>query len=108
MAWEMDESLFGMRVRDVVRSVDYALSRADSAQDGVRVIGKGMGALWALFAATLDPRIRALVCDHGLLCYRALTASDRHLHGANVFIPDVLKHFDLPDVAAAARPGPLL
>ncbi len=107
MAWEMDESLFGMRVRDVVRSVDYALSRADAAQESVRVIGKGMGALWALFAAALDPRIQALVCDHGLLCYRALTASDRHLHGANVFIPDVLKHFDLPDVAAAVAPRPL-
>jgi hypothetical protein len=26
---------------------------------------------------------------------------DRYLHGANVFIPDVLKHFDLPQVAAA-------
>ena len=107
MAWEMDESLFGMRVRDVVRSVDYALSRSDASQDGVRVIGKGMGALWVLFAAALDPRIRALVCDRGLLSYRALTASNRHLHGANVFIPDVLKHFDLPDVAAAVAPRPL-
>ena len=50
MAWEMNESLTGMRVQDVVRSIDYALSRPDVDRAGVRVIGKGMGALWVLFA----------------------------------------------------------
>ncbi|HEV2246982.1 MAG TPA: hypothetical protein VGW37_10065, partial [Terriglobia bacterium] len=65
------------------------------------VIGKGMGALWALYAAALDPRIKSLVCHGGLLSYRSLTATDRYLHGANVFILDVLNHFDLPQVAAA-------
>jgi cephalosporin-C deacetylase-like acetyl esterase len=101
LAWEMDESLFGMRVQDVVRSVDYILSRPDVDQREVRLIGKGMGALWSLYAAALDTRIRAVICDGGLMSYRSLTSVDRYLHGANVFIPDVLKHFDLPQVAAA-------
>jgi len=99
IAWEMDESLVGMRVHDVVRSVDYALSRPD-VDRGVRVIGRGMGALWVLFAAALDPRISQAVCERGLLSYRILTAADRYLHGASIFIPSVLKHFDLPQVAA--------
>jgi len=105
MAWEMNESLFGMRVRDVVRSVDYALSRPDAG--GVRVIGKGMGALWALFAAALDPRIQSVVCDSGLLSYRSLTGTDRYLHEASIFIPGVLRNFDLPQVAAAVAGRPL-
>jgi cephalosporin-C deacetylase-like acetyl esterase len=97
MCWYMDESLFGMRVQDVVRSVDYALTRTDN----LRVIGKGAGALWVLYAAALDPRITDAVCERGLLTYRSLTQVDRYTHSAGIFIRDVLKHFDLPQVAAA-------
>ena len=101
MAWFMDESLFGMRVQDVVRSVDYALSRADVDKAGVCAIGKGMGALWTMFAAALDERIRVAVCEAGLASYRTLAQTDRYLHGAAVFVRDILLHFDLPQVAAA-------
>ena len=101
LAWAMDESLFGMRVQDVIRSVDYLLSRPDVDHAGVRVIGRGMGALWALYAAALDTRIQATICERSLLSYRTLTASDRYLHGADIFLPEVLKHFDLPHVAAS-------
>lgn len=101
MAWYMNSSLLGSRVQDVQRAVDYALSRPEAGASGVWVIGKGMGALWALYAAALDPRIKSVVCHAGLLSYRSLTATDRYLHGADVFILDVLHHFDLPQVAAA-------
>jgi cephalosporin-C deacetylase-like acetyl esterase len=100
MAWYMDQSLFGMRVRDVMRSVDYALSRQDVAPGGLRVVGKGMGALWALYAAALDIRITSVFAEGGLDSYRSLARVDRYTHGANVFIRDVLLHFDLPHVAA--------
>jgi len=108
MAWSMDRSLFGMRVQDVVRSVDYVASRADAGTAGVRVVGRGMGALWALYAAALDARIGSVVCENGLLSYRSLTESDRYVHGASIFVRDVLRHFDLPQVAAAVADRPLL
>ncbi|MCW5981752.1 MAG: acetylxylan esterase [Bryobacteraceae bacterium] len=100
MAWFMDESLFGMRVQDVLRGVDYLRSRADVDPKGVRVIGRGAGALWGLYAAALDPRIDEVLCERPLLSYRALAQVDRYLHSAGVFIRDVLKYFDLPQVAA--------
>jgi cephalosporin-C deacetylase-like acetyl esterase len=100
MAWFMDESLLGMRVRDVVRSVDYALGRPDVDPEGIWLVGKGMGALWVLLAAAQDPRIKRAICDGGLLCYRTLAFADRYTQGANLFIRDVLLHFDLPQVAA--------
>ncbi len=106
-AWEINELLFGMRVQDVIRSIDYVLSRPDVDQRGVGLIGKGMGALWSLFAAALDTRILAAVCEGGLLSYRTLTGADRYQHGADVFIPNVLNHFDLPQVAAAVADRPL-
>lgn len=101
MAWEMDACLFGMRVGDVIRSVDYVFSRSDVDPGSVRVIGKGTGALWSLYAAALDSRIQAVVCDNGLLSYHSLTSVDRYLHEASIFIRGVMRHFDLPQVAAA-------
>lgn len=101
MAWYMDRSLFGMRVRDVLRTVDYAWSRGDANRRGIRMVGKDMGALWVLYAAALDPRIEAVVSHGGLLSYRSLTRTDRYLHGADILVPHVLEHFDLPHVAAA-------
>jgi cephalosporin-C deacetylase-like acetyl esterase len=105
--WYMDQSLFGMRVTDVIRSVDYALSRADVGKDGLHVVGRGAGALWVLYAAALDPRITSVVAEHGLASYKALAQVDRYTHGASILIRDVLKHFDLPHVAAAIAPRPL-
>ena len=101
MAWYMDRCLFGMRVHDLMRSVDYALSRPDVDQSGVDAIGKGAGALWVLYAAALDGRIRAAVAERGLVSYASLTRVDRYLHSAGVFVRDVLTSFDLPHVAAA-------
>jgi cephalosporin-C deacetylase-like acetyl esterase len=101
MAWFMDESLLGMRVLDVLRGVDYALGRDDVDRRGVRAVGVGRAATWLLFAAALDPRIQALVCERGLLSYKNLARADRYRHGADIFIPGVLPKFDLPQVAAA-------
>jgi cephalosporin-C deacetylase-like acetyl esterase len=108
MAWYMGQSLFAMRVQDVMRSVDYVMSRQDADYLHLDVIGKGTGALWCLYAAALDPRIRSLICVRGLLSYRSLTGVDRYFYGADVFIPDVLMYFDLPQVAAAMAGRPLV
>ena len=100
MTWYADESLFGMRVHDVVRSVDYALSRRDVDPQRFRVAGKGAGALWVLFAAALDPRISDVTAERGLLSYRTLACADRYTHSTGIFIRDVLLSFDLPQLAA--------
>lgn len=107
MAWFMDQSLLGMRVQDVVRSVDYVTSRHDTDKENLHVIGKGMGGLWCLYAAALDPRIRSLICVQSLLSYQSLTQVDRYRYGADIFVPDVLLHLDLPQVAAAVVGRPL-
>ncbi|MGH9325084.1 MAG: alpha/beta hydrolase [Terriglobia bacterium] len=107
MAWFMNQSLLGMRVQDVVRSVDYVMNRQEADTNHLRVIGEGMGGLWCLYAAALDPRIHTLLCVRSLLSYRSLTEVDRYLYGADVFVPDVLLNLDLPEVAAALAGRPL-
>jgi dienelactone hydrolase len=104
MAWYMDESLFGMRVYDAMRCIDYALSRSDVDPKSLEVVGQGAGALWVMYAAALDPRIGSVVAERGLLSYRSLAQADKYLHNAGIFIRGVLQHFDLPQVAAAIAP----
>ncbi len=108
MAWSMDQSLLGMRVQDVVRAVDYIATRQEADAGNVHVIGKGTGGLWCLYAAALDPRIGSLISVRSLLSCRSLAQSDRYLYGADVFVPDMLLHFDLPQVAAAIASRPLV
>lgn len=107
-AWSMDCSLLGMRVQDVMRCVDYALQREGADAQRVHLIGKGQAAMCCLYAAALDDRIRNLICTGGLLSYRKLARADRYLYGADVLAPDILRHLDLPDVAAAVAPRPLV
>lgn len=107
MAWFMDQSLLGMRVQDVLRSVDYAMTRQEAGGKPLHVIGRGMGGLWCLYAALLDARIRSLICVRSFLSYRSLAEVDRYVYGAGVFIPDVLLQLDLPQVAGAMAARPL-
>jgi hypothetical protein len=106
-AWSMDLSLLGMRVQDVVRCVDYAMGRENVDARRLHLIGKGQAGLWCLYAAVLDERIPNLICAESLLSYRMLAQSDRYLYGADGFVPDILQHFDLPEIAAAIAPRPL-
>jgi hypothetical protein len=77
------------------------LSRPDVAKDNWKLSGKGAGALWSLYAAAIDDRIQDCTCERGLVSYALLARTDRYLHNASIFVLDVLKHFDLPHVAAA-------
>jgi hypothetical protein len=81
--------------------VDYALSRPDVDRRRLRVAGQGAGALWVLFAAALDQRITDVIAQRGLVSYRSLARVDRYIHSAGIFVPDILKHFDLPQLTAA-------
>jgi dienelactone hydrolase len=107
-AWSMNRSLLGMRVHDVVRCLDYARQHNGAKSCRLHVIGKGRAALWCLYASVLDERISNLICDGTLLSYRLLAQAERYRYGADVFVPDILHHLDLPDVAAAIAPRPLV
>lgn len=106
-AWWMNESLLGMRVWDVMRCVDYAMQRQGVDHQHLHMIGKGRAGLWCLYAAAFDNRIKSLMCVDSLLSYRSLTQVDQYLYGADIFVPEILRHLDLPQVAATISPRPL-
>ncbi|HDP80454.1 MAG TPA: acetylesterase, partial [Spirochaetes bacterium] len=57
---------------DALRVIDVLRLRSDLDCGGVGIIGKGLGAAAAVFAAAHSPRVRALVLDTPSFCYLPL------------------------------------
>lgn len=102
MAWSLGDSLFAMRVRDLLRAVEYA-----SRFGQVRLAGRDMGALWAWYAAVLDPRVVSVATDGGLASYKTLVGHGRYSQAVSQFQLRVLQRFDLPHVVGAIAPRPV-
>jgi len=112
--------LFGMRVWDIIRSADYLLTRKEIDPARIGCAGEGIGGLLALFAGALDERF-AWVATSGMLC--TYVPEKEWLDGSvpwgwqpgkydkvpmSAFIPNILKHADIPDVARLIVNRPLL
>lgn len=102
MAWSLGDSLFAMRVRDVLRVSAYA-----SAFGRLHLAGTDMGALWMLAAAPISVEYAGVSIQRGLASFRLLTEHGRYMQATSQFIPGVLKSFDLPQLAALIAPRPL-
>jgi cephalosporin-C deacetylase-like acetyl esterase len=100
-------TMAGMQVFDLLRSLDYLVSRADVDPKKITSMGKGNGGVVVLFAAALDARITRIACEAALPSYMDLAESRFHRGLVDVVVPGVLKEFDLPDVAALIAPRPL-
>lgn len=98
------KSLPGMRAEDVVRAVDYLVSRPDV--DAARITGLGTGAagVYLLHAAVLDERIGRVVLQQALAAYRLAVERPIHRHLYEVAIPGVLRRYDLDDLLLALHP----
>jgi cephalosporin-C deacetylase-like acetyl esterase len=106
-----DRPLFGQRLWDLLEAVHrlcvggYVSGRIDRTRIGC--LGRGSSGLLALYAAALDERIAAAVLWQSPLSYRTLI-QERPDFPPSVFLFDVLRHFDLPDLMAAVAPRALL
>ena len=99
--------LVGMQTFDVLRAFDYLaeLPEVDTAR--ISVHGVGHGGVVALYAGALEPRLAAVTAEDSLLSYMHAVRADLHNDLISVVVPGVLRHFDLPDVAAAIAPRPV-
>jgi len=94
----LGESYLGRRVFDVLRAIDLLLAGGASE---VRLVGRGMGAVTAAFAALLhpsEPRVKLL---HYLPSYELIATSPRFSWPLSSLVRGCLEHFDLPDVYRA-------
>jgi cephalosporin-C deacetylase-like acetyl esterase len=119
------EPVFGRRVWDIIRSLDYLESRnAIGPKTNAGCYGKGEDGLLCLYAAALDPRITAVAADRIQLSYKITfeidySPSDAAPDGGkmtdvtgemptSIFMAGALKQFDIPQIVAAVAPRRVL
>jgi len=91
-------TLVGLRIDDVIRSIDYLAARADVDPAEIAAVGSGHMGLVLLHAAVLDSRIKHVAIDHVLTSYRSLLDAPLPIGAPEDEIPGVLLCYDIPDL----------
>jgi dienelactone hydrolase len=102
----MGKTIAGVRTHDILRTIDYLVTRKDVDSERIGCMGISGGGLVGSFAAAIDERIRACVVS-GF----ANTCKDSLLsiyHCVDNFIPGLLDVAEMPDIIALIAPRPLL
>jgi dienelactone hydrolase len=98
--------LLAQRVFDVLQAVRH-LRGQGAGLSAWRLEGVGPGAPIALHAALLDPQVRGVTLDGGLVSWTALAQSPLSKGQLAGVLPGVLEEYDLPDLVAAIAPRPV-
>jgi pimeloyl-ACP methyl ester carboxylesterase len=92
------EPYAGRRVHDLLRTLDLFQTHGCRK---MHLVGRGMGAITATFAAVLHPIVTQVTLHNGLLSYHELTQDPRYRWPLSAMVFDALHHFDLPDCLRA-------
>ncbi len=103
----LGQPLLGLRVRDILRAVDYAASRSDVDTSAISLHGVGMGGAMVLHAALLDSRVASVVAQNSLISYKSIALNEMYDYHANVMVPGVIGRYDLSDLVAGIAPRPV-
>ena len=99
--------LLGGQIYDTLRALDYLRSRPDAGAP-VSLVGDGPHGVIALYAAALDARVRAVALRQTVTDYRSLAVAERYTQPFGIYAYGLLREFDLPEVASAVAPRPVL
>jgi dienelactone hydrolase len=100
----LGQTLIGWRVWDVMRTIDYIATRADLDAGRVGCMGISGGGTTTLFAAALEPRVRAAMVSGYLNTFQDSVGTLNHC--MDNFVPGVLNWAEMHDVAGLVAPRP--
>jgi len=104
MLWK-GEYLWGRRVYDTLRALDYLCSRHDVDESRIAVMGMSMGSTMSCWVAALDERVKVCVDICCLTDFDALIArDDLDQHGFYYYIPDLIRHFSAAQINGLIAP----
>jgi len=99
------ETMIAWRVWDVMRTVDYIATRPELDSSRVGCMGISGGGTATLFAAALEPRIRAAMVSGYLNTFRDSVGSLAHC--IDNYVPGILNWAEMHDIAGLIAPRPL-
>jgi hypothetical protein len=97
----LNRTLLGLRTDDVIRALDYLVTRPDVDAANITAAGTGHMGLVLLHAALLDSRLKHIAIDHVLDSYASLLQAPLPTGAPEDIVPGVLRVYDLPDLARA-------
>lgn len=97
--------LLGGQVFDTLRAVQYFRTLGTGS---ISIVGDGPHGVVALYAGALDASVRGVVLRQVVTDYRTLATAERYSQPFGIYAYGVLRQFDLPDVAGALAPRPVL
>jgi hypothetical protein len=103
----LGKPLLGGQVYDTLQALQYLRSRPEGSGT-VTLVGDGPHGVTALYAAALDRAVRGVALRQTVTDYRALAVAERYTQPFGIYTYGILREFDLPNVAGALAPRPLL
>lgn len=101
MSNALGDPLMAMRIRDGLSALAWLRQQSEVDPSRIVVTGCGMGGIVALHVAAIADAIHAIVVWDTLAGYELLLEAGRYDWPADVFIPNLLLHYDLPELAAS-------
>jgi dienelactone hydrolase len=96
--------LVGQRVADILAWVGALGRHTPVAGKKLVLAASSRLTLPALFAAALEPRITQVYLSGGLISYRSIVETEEYNTPFAGFVPGILLHTDLPEIAASIAP----
>lgn len=96
----LGEPLVTQRVVDILSLVTALRSDSGLANRSIAVAARGGVTVPALVAASLEPAVARLYLAGGLISYRSIVEEEEYTHSLADFVPGILLHTDLPQIAA--------
>ena len=106
-AWSslaLGKPLAGQRVADLLAVVQGLRARPDLHGKRLILAARGFPSVPALFTAALEPEIHGLYLAGGLVSFQSIVDTEDYEHPFGNFVPNLLAHTDLPELAASMAP----
>jgi dienelactone hydrolase len=97
----LGEPLVGQRVTDILALLAALRKHPATAGRAIHVAAQGKLTVPALFAAAIDKNIQSLYLAEPLVSFQNVVETEMYSHPFANFVPSLLKHTDLPEIAAS-------
>lgn len=98
----LGDTTMQMRVRDGLTALAFIRKQIFTSRSPVIVTGCGLGAIIAAHVAAIDRQVKGVVIWDSLRAFEDLYKAEDSLWSPEVFMPHVLKHFDIPELLNSA------
>lgn len=102
------KTFIGQRVEDIMKALDYLVSRDDVDSDNISIVGIDRAGTAVLHAAALDARFTEVTIRKTDSSWMDIIEDPTILNNMTHVVPSSMIYYDLPDLADAIAPRPVI